>query len=389
MIAQKEHTYERKCDYGKHYKAQWKMASARSVAWRDSRGNWKSRNKSGFPTKASARKWGIEQEQLLNSGQISISNPEWTSYFDEWFNTYKKNKISKSTARLYEKTSERLHDFWNHTRISAVKRRQYQDFMNELGKTHAKETVQKTNSVIRACVKDAILDGLIPKDFTQRIELTWTIDKRPVEYLNQKEIKILVDYLKDGINPRQISRYMIITAIYTGARLGELMALTWDDINFNFKTITINKSYDYINNQVKEPKTKSSNRIIRVNQGLLDLLIQLKINHQSAVFMTKDGDRPGSTAVNKTLKKALKRNNIDRKNFHFHSLRHSHVALLLDKGVDLYAISQRLGHSNMTTTAKKYAYLIDEHRARSNDLIAKVLDEIDEKQAPVAQMLHK
>lgn len=358
------------------------------VAWRDADGKWRSRNKSGFPTKASARKWGIEQEQLLNNGQITNSNPEWASYFDDWYTTYKKNKISKSTSRLYDKTLERIRGYWKHTKISDVKRRQYQDFMNKFGSNHAKETVQKTNSVIRACVKDAILDGLIPKDFTQRIELTWTIDKREVEYLNQKEIKQLVDYLKDGINPRLVSRYMIITAIYTGARLGELMALTWNDINFNFKTITISKSYDYINDQIKEPKTKSSNRTIRVNQGLLNLIGELKYNHQPYVFMTTQGTRPGSTAVNKTLKKALKKNDIDKKNFHFHSLRHSHVALLLDKGVDLYAISQRLGHANMTTTAKKYAYLIDEHRARSNDLIAEVLDEIDENGSPVARLLH-
>ena len=42
------------------------------VAWRDTQGNWKSRNKGGFPTKTAARKWGIEQEQLLASGQISL-----------------------------------------------------------------------------------------------------------------------------------------------------------------------------------------------------------------------------------------------------------------------------------------------------------------------------
>lgn len=100
------------------------------VAWRDTQGNWKSRNKGGFPTKTAARKWGIEQEQLLASGQINTSNPEWPAYFLEWFNTFKKDKISKSTARLYFKTSERISDYWGHAKISTVNRRQYQDFMN-------------------------------------------------------------------------------------------------------------------------------------------------------------------------------------------------------------------------------------------------------------------
>lgn len=364
------------------------------VAWRDTQGNWKSRNKGGFPTKTAARKWGIEQEQLLASGQINTSNPEWPAYFLEWFNTFKKDKISKSTARLYLKTSERISDYWGHAKISTVNRRQYQDFMNQFGKTHAKETVQKTNSIIRACVKDAILDGVIAKDFTQRVELIWSSDGIKVKYLNVQQIKQLVDSLKDGITPRMVSRYMIITAILTGMRLGEIMALNWNDLNVNFKTIRINKSYDYVNGgEIKAPKTESSNRTIRINQGLVDLLLELKANNQDMIFKTKVGTIPGSTAVNKTLKKHLASCGIERNNFHFHSLRHSHVALLLDKGVDLFAISQRLGHSNMTITAKKYAYLIDEHRARSNDQIAQVLDEIsgknNENKVVVAPLLHE
>ena len=114
--------------------------------------------------------------------------------------------------------------------------------MNQFGKTHAKETVQKTNSIIWACVKDAILDGVIAKDFTQRVELIWSSNGIKVKYLSVQQIKQLVDSLKDGITPRMVSRYMIITAILTGMRLGEIMALNWNDLNVNFKTIRINKS---------------------------------------------------------------------------------------------------------------------------------------------------
>lgn len=72
----------------------------------------------------------------------------------------------------------------------------------------------------------------------------------------------------------------------------------------------------------------------------------------------------------------LRRLNINKKNFHFHSLRHSQVALLLADGIDLYAISKRLGHSNITTTSEVYAYLIDEYKDRSDKLIIKALDQL-------------
>lgn len=353
------------------------------VSWRDSLGKLHQKSKLGFLTKTQARQWAVEQEKKHLDGQLTENDPAFADYFEEWFETYKKDKLSLSTQRLYTKTSERIRKHWNKEKISDVTRRQYQTFMNSFGKKHAKETVQKTNSIIRACVKDAILDGLISKDFTQRIELTWDKNRTvKVKYLSIRQINELVKSLKEDINPRYISRYMILTAIYTGMRLGEIMALQWGDINFNFKTITINKSYDYVSGgKIKPPKTESSNRTIRVNQSLLDLLEQLKPNNHKFVFMATNGKIPGSSAVNKTLKKHLAKCDIERNNFHFHSLRHSHVAYLLANDIDLYAISQRLGHSNMTTTAKKYAYLIDEYRARSNKRIDEALDKIGQEKA--------
>lgn len=60
---------------------------------------------------------------------------------------------------------------------------------------------------------------------------------------------------------------------------------------------------------------------------------------------------------------------IEKQGFHFHSLRHVHVAYLLGQGVDVYAISKRLGHSDITITLNTYSYLIDELKAKNDDLI--------------------
>lgn len=199
-----------------------------------------------------------------------------------------------------------------------------------------------------------------------------------IDYLNIAELNQLVIALEANRQPRYTGRYMILTAIYTGMRLAEIAALTWQDINFDFKTVQINKSWDYLNGGGFKPtKNKSSNRIIRVDNHLLSLLAELKENHTDLVFGSQIANNvPGSNAVNKTLRKFLKQCCINKPSFHFHSLRHTHVAYLLSQGIPLYAISQRLGHSNMTTTATKYAYLIDEFKARSDDLIEEALSDI-------------
>lgn len=67
---------------------------------------------------------------------------------------------------------------------------------------------------------------------------------------------------------------------------------------------------------------------------------------------------------------------INKPSYHFHALRYSHVALLLYKGVDIYAISKRLGHSDLTTTTRRYAYLIDELRQKADDDIENILNNV-------------
>ena len=73
----------------------------------------------------------------------------------------------------------------------------------------------------------------------------------------------------------------------------------------------------------------------------------------------------------------MKELNIEKKGFHFHSLRHTHVAFLLAHHIDLYIIAKRLGHADITTTSKVYSYLIDEYRVRSDDEIEKILNNVD------------
>lgn len=67
---------------------------------------------------------------------------------------------------------------------------------------------------------------------------------------------------------------------------------------------------------------------------------------------------------------------ITKHDYTFHSLRHSHVAFLLSQGIDIYAISKRLGHSNMTTTSNIYAYLIDEYKHKLDDEIEQKLAQL-------------
>lgn len=350
------------------------------VRWLDNEGKRHSKSKSGFATKVLAKQWATEMESELNKGVEIGKEISLIDYYDNWVKTYKENKLADITLDRYQYTSDALRDFFHDEKIKSITRVKYQKFINHYGSTHAPTTVKKVNSIIRACVKSAILDDYLYKDFTQRVELTANKDKVvKVDYLNLKEIHQLLTAATDKIEHRPgfTSRFMIVTAIYTGMRLAEIQALTWNDIDWLHQTININKSWDMKTHDFKPTKTESSNRKIKVNPELLNYLKILQDNRQSnLVFMNQYKSIPTSNAVNKTLRSLLESLNIVRRNFHFHSLRHSHVALLLANGIDLYAISKRLGHSNISITANTYAYLIDEYQSKTDKQIITALSRI-------------
>lgn len=348
------------------------------IDYKDKFGKRKSKSKGGFAKKGLAELYVAELKKKINA------KPEETvsfaDYFNDWFDIYKKPKVSSITAKRYVYTHDAIEDYFGNTKLVEITRPKYQQFINHYGKNHAKVTVKKVNTLIRSCIKNAIYEEIIRKDFTQNVELTYNISQeRTVDYLSIKEIKRLTSYLTNSLNIHFTSKFMILTAILTGARLSEIAALTWSDINIPFKTISINKSWDYQNKDFKPTKNESSKRIIRVNQLLLDNLVLLKNNNSNMIFSNQYGTIPSSSAVNKTLRECLKGLGVNRRGFHFHSLRHSHVSLLLANGIDLYVISKRLGHSDVATTSKIYAYLIDEYRAKSDNQIENTLNNIFER----------
>lgn len=338
----------------------------------------KTKSKQGFKTKNEARIWAVEAEQKKNEGIDIKENPTFVDYYSYWLETFQKPKMqSLSRIRRYENVQKTITNFFHAQKLKQVRRGDYQQFINEYGVTHAPSTVRKLNTIIRSCIESAMQDNILNGNFTRGVQLGGDKDREyKVEYLNVAEIKKLIKTTSSELNPRYPSRFMILFAILTGARLGEIAALTWEDIDFKNHTVKINKSWNYYTSDFKETKNKSSNRVIRVNQQLLDWIELLKQNHAEMVFQRPGSSVPTSNAVNKTLRSLMSKAGISKTGFHFHSLRHSQVALLLYNGIDIYAISKRLGHSDTTTTSRVYAYLIDEYREQSNNRIEIALDSL-------------
>ncbi|MCI1926457.1 MAG: site-specific integrase [[Lactobacillus] timonensis] len=331
-----------------------------------------------FKLKRQALAAADELEKQLNQLNIDLKDITLDDYFSRWFDLYKKHKAKSFSSRnQYRIMQKFIQKYWKDNRLRDIKRSDYQAFINWYGTNHAYKSVSKLNGAIRSCVGYAIDDDIITKDFTHNVTVTYNRNRRvKVQYLTSDELAALKKAVRNKLNPDNTSRYMILTAIYTGMRKAEVQALTWKDIDFINSTITVNKSWDEKKKAFKPAKTQTSNRVIKVNRELLKDLADLKANHSVMVFRNVLGTIPTSNALNKCLRSIMRAAGIEKQGFHFHSLRHVHVAYLLGKGVDVYAISKRLGHSNITVTLNTYSYLIDELKAKNDTVIIDKLAEL-------------
>lgn len=161
---------------------------------------------------------------------------------------------------------------------------------------------------------------------------------------------------------------------FTGCRIGETLALTWNDLQLN--TITVNKtiSKENINGKraITSPKTKNSIRKISIDNHLLLLLYSLKkyyvANYEnfSNYFYIFGGNKPlAPSTIERYKNKYCSISGVEK--IRLHDFRHSHATLLLNKNIPLSTISKRLGHKNTSTTLDIYAHFIEEDEKRVLD----------------------
>lgn len=153
-----------------------------------------------------------------------------------------------------------------------------------------------------------------------------------------------------------------ILALYTGLRLGELLALTWKDINLKSSIINVNKTiYKYPEKDNKwiyitdSPKSKNSVRDIPMPSFIKDELRVLKKNRKSNyVIVKKDGSRINEKLLVYRYHMLLKRARV--RYLSFHCLRHTFATRALENGIDIKTLSEILGHANAATTLNIYTH---------------------------------
>ncbi|WP_370569983.1 tyrosine-type recombinase/integrase [Sporosarcina sp. resist] len=330
-------------------------------------GTQKPIRKGGFRTKKEAEVAATELEANLRKGVIPHLKPEpFDEYFRGWVADYKVD-ISTITLKRYQATLETIIFHFGNSPIQNITKRQYQQFLNVYGLTHAKETTRKLNTHIRACIRTAIEENIIYKDFTKDVVLTGTAKKRNEDkHLNYVESTLFLNKLfqitKDR-NLRTITHYILLLGLTSGMRFGEMMGLTREDFDFTKNEIDVYETWDYKGGNGFIPtKNEQSIRIIKMDNKTMSafqvLFNETPNNEIGLIFYSEISKYKCITNeyVNKLLRGMLK--SLDIELISVHGLRHTHASILLYRKVSIYYVSERLGHKDIDTTLKYYAHII-------------------------------
>lgn len=339
--------------------------------------------KGGFRTKGEAVAAATEIEADMNKGLTPHLNPEpFDDYFKKWIQIYKVD-ISKNTRARYLNTHKTIEEYFGSKPIQNIKKQEYQIFLNQYGETRSKASVKKLNTQIRACVKDAIDEGVLRLDFTRNVKLTGLEGKSSTEkHLDYQESQLL---LKEIYEKLEVSNtyYLLLLALTSGMRFGELVGLTRNDFNFFNNTIDITETWGYSKDMHEgfgETKNKQSVRTIKMDQKTMTTFRKLfertPTNIHNLVFYSPQSKYKviSNNAANKLLKNVLKRLEINH--ISMHGLRHTHASVLLYKKVSIYYVSERLGHNDIDTTLKEYSHVIKELREEDEEATTKVYEQM-------------
>ena len=324
-------------------------------------------SQSGFRTKAEAKDASVLKEnELLVGKKFEKDKVLLGDYMETWKKLYKEDTISlKGISRINTVISYVKENY--NLPLKDITHENYQEFLNKIAANRSKETVKKYHTYVKATIRYAIKTQVLLHDPTSTAVLKGLEEKnKKVEnkYLNKSEFEKLEKVLLKGIQIDFTSRYIILFSMYTGARFGECLGMTWDCVDLDNKTIKIEKGFDYhFTNDFTEGKTKSSKRKITIPDKLVEILKTLPVPEDLTQRIFK---RVSNNAINKVLQQALKRAGIN-KNITFHAMRHTHASILLANGVQLLTVSKRLGHADPNITLHTYAHIIDELEQEDND----------------------
>jgi integrase len=248
-------------------------------------------------------------------------------------------------------------------------------------------TVRNIGKILKTALNRAVSLRIIPYNPMDGVRLpsAKSVRERGLNVWNESQVQSYTSAI-DSLQMRNGA--VLKVAVGTGLRMGELMALTWEDIDLDGATISVDKQVPVKKDgpyHVTPPKTDSSIRKIVVGANILDTLREqydrtfvearyFDWPENRFVFPSFEGGTLGRTTLRNLHFKAIKAAGLPK--IRFHDLRHTAISLMLSAGVPVIEVSRYAGHGSVTTTLDVYGHFIESDRSRAAEVMQDVLTPI-------------
>lgn len=341
-----------------------------------------------FNTLPEARNW-LEDAKYHDKHGTTVLPADMT--VDTWFEFWIANivgDLSPNTRRNYrERYTRNIQPVIGNMRLADVKPLHCKLVLNRMEATYAGSTIRQTYIAMGTMFKSALMNDMIQKHPMDGVRYTKPV--RPandIHFLTVGEQKKFLEVAKRSHNYHQ---YALI--LETGLRTGEMIGLTWDAIDWNKRTLTVNKTLEFRHKQQEwragPPKTQHSYRTIPLTKRAYDILKEARAKWESgkksdslSKTLTYIDRRTGAQAslimadlvfINYRTGEPAKNSSYDThlyklcdeagiKHFCMHALRHTYATRAIEAGVQPKVLQKMLGHASLSTTMDRYVHVTDD-----------------------------
>ena len=303
---------------------------------------------------------------------------KYADWLVQWLENYVRPSVRVRTYEHYKLIAEQhIRDKIGGIALDDLSPLVLQRFVTELlqsgnrktGEGLSASSVNTVISVLQGSLRTAHALGLTEGYAADKIRRPKPAEK-PVGCFTLAEQKRIESAVRGG---KRAKLYGILLCLYSGLRVGELIALTWNDIDFASGILTVSRScHDGKDGPVTdEPKTFASRRAIPLPKQLLPVLKDIK-KRSDSTFVVSSGENPVSVrSYQRSFELLLKKLHIPHRGFH--SLRHTFATRALECGMDVKTLSEILGHKNPSVTLRRYAHSLMEHKAAMMNRLGRFL----------------
>ena len=298
----------------------------------------------------------------------------------EWLEKFQKEHIKARTYNRYQGLIEmHIVPALGDRDISSLSRKEIQNFLinqKKDGNMRNKETLSATSTNMMLSLLNLAFEYACDMEYIKenpcvRIRRARADTKKVEAFSTDEQRAVEAEIAKSG--DRRL--HGIILCLYTGLRLGELIALTWSDIDFKLGTLKVTKTayraqneYGIWNLCIDTPKTESSERLIPLPKYITDMLSQDRnVAKTPYIVENKKAERMSIRSYQYLFERLTEKAGVRKLNFH--ALRHTFATRALECGMDIKTLSELMGHKNASITLNRYAHsMMDTKIAAMNKL---------------------